>query len=92
MEEDAVGETLEVSRERFFFDNLLVRIHFIIVMIRWTGLAPWGVVNLVWSALPSRPPARGDAACLANPEVEGRAVLGLLSGNCSVKTGLGFRP
>ena len=29
-------------RERdFFTDNLLVRIHFIIVMIRWTGLAPW---------------------------------------------------
>ena len=22
-------------------DNLLVRIYFIIVMIRWTGLAPW---------------------------------------------------
>ena len=30
------------SREReFFIDNLLVRIHFINVMIRWTGLAPW---------------------------------------------------
>jgi len=30
------------SRERdIFIDNLLVRIHFIIVMIRWTGLAPW---------------------------------------------------
>ena len=30
------------AREReFFIDNLLVRIHFIIVMIRWTGLAPW---------------------------------------------------
>ena len=28
-------------REReFFIDNLLVRIHFIIVMIRWTGPAP----------------------------------------------------
>jgi len=27
-----------VERE-FFVDNLLVRIHFIIVMIRWTGLA-----------------------------------------------------
>ena len=27
--------------ESFFIDNLLVRIHFIIVMIRWTGLAPW---------------------------------------------------
>ena len=25
----------------FFIDNLLIRIHFIIVMIRWTGLAPW---------------------------------------------------
>jgi len=25
----------------FFIDNLLVRIHFIIAMIRWTGLAPW---------------------------------------------------
>ena len=24
----------------FFVDNLLVRIHFIIVIIRWTGLAP----------------------------------------------------
>ena len=32
------------AREReFFIDNLLVRIHFIIVMIRWAGLAPWGV-------------------------------------------------
>ena len=30
------------AREReFFIDNLLVGIHFIIVMIRWTGLAPW---------------------------------------------------
>jgi hypothetical protein len=29
-------------RERdFFIDNLLVRIHVIIVMIWWTGLAPW---------------------------------------------------
>ena len=25
----------------FFIDNLLVRIHFIIVMMRWTGLAPY---------------------------------------------------
>ena len=30
-----------VSEREFFIDNLLVRIHFIIVMIRWTGLAPW---------------------------------------------------
>jgi len=30
------------QREReFFIDNLLVRIHFILLMIRWTGLAPW---------------------------------------------------
>ena len=32
--------TLHVQRE-FFIDNLLIRNHFIIVMIRWTGLAPW---------------------------------------------------
>ena len=25
----------------FYIDNLLVRVHFVIVMIRWTGLAPW---------------------------------------------------
>ena len=30
------------QREReLFTDNLLVRIHFIIVMVRWSGLAPW---------------------------------------------------
>ena len=33
---------LSLQRE-FLIDNLLVRIHFIIVMIRWTGLAPWEV-------------------------------------------------
>jgi len=30
-----------LPRERVFIDNLLVRIHVIIVMIRWIGLAPW---------------------------------------------------
>ena len=29
------------TEREFFVDNLLVRIHFIIVMIGWTGLAPW---------------------------------------------------
>ena len=27
----------------FFIENLLVRTRFIVVMIRWTGLAPWEV-------------------------------------------------
>ena len=32
------------GREReFFIDNLLVRIHTIILIIAWTGLAPWGL-------------------------------------------------
>ena len=39
------GEEVHKSKLRpereFFIDNLLVRVHFIIVMIRWTGLAPW---------------------------------------------------
>jgi hypothetical protein len=29
------------SEREFFLDNLLVRIDCIVVMIRWTGLAPW---------------------------------------------------
>jgi len=29
------------SNAPFFIDSLLVRMHCIIVMIRWTGLAPW---------------------------------------------------
>ena len=29
------------QEKEFVIDNLLVRIHVIIVMIRWTGLAPW---------------------------------------------------
>jgi len=29
------------SQREFSIVNLLVRIHFIIVMIGWTGLAPW---------------------------------------------------
>jgi len=37
-----VGWRMVAGAEReFFIDNLLVRIHFIIVMMRWTGLAPW---------------------------------------------------
>jgi len=34
------GEQRSASEREFFIENLLVRIHFIIVMIRWTGLAP----------------------------------------------------
>ena len=49
----------------FFIDNLLVRIHFIIVVIRWTGLAPWefelpfpGSLTSTFLAPPAEPPAR----------------------------------
>ena len=34
-------EITRSTRQRFLIDNLLVRIHVIIVMIGWTGLAPW---------------------------------------------------
>jgi len=37
----AVLRAVPPAEREFFIDNLLVRIHFIIVMIRWTGLAPW---------------------------------------------------
>jgi len=32
---------LACRQREVFIDNLLVQIHFIIVVIRWTGLAPW---------------------------------------------------
>ena len=37
----AINPQPSTLEREFFIDNLLVRIHFIIVMIRWTGLAPW---------------------------------------------------
>jgi len=36
-----LGASRVGAEREFFIDNLLIRIHFIIVMIRWTGLAPW---------------------------------------------------
>jgi len=41
MIESLEGKQVSTLERAFFLDNLLVRIHFIIVMIRWTGLAPW---------------------------------------------------
>ena len=39
--EERRQDKVSVQEREFFIDNLLVRIHFIIVMIGWTGLAPW---------------------------------------------------
>ena len=41
------------AKREFFIDNLLVRIHLSIVMMRWTGLAPWGCEFPVSGSLPS---------------------------------------
>ena len=43
-----------LPEQEIFTDKLLVRIYFIIVMIRWTGLAPWEasafyIYPLVWT-------------------------------------------
>jgi len=40
-EEGSLENSAPAPEREFFIDNLLARIHFIIVMIRWTGLAPW---------------------------------------------------
>jgi len=37
----AISNACAGGQREFFIDNLLVRIHFIIVMMRWTGRAPW---------------------------------------------------
>ena len=41
-ESDAAERMLCLQATPYTLDNLLVRIHCIIEMIRWTGLAPWG--------------------------------------------------
>jgi len=51
-----------VREREFFIDNLLVRIHFIIVMIWWTGLAPWefdGARDRLRATHPGADPFRG---------------------------------
>jgi len=50
VQEDFAAVFREVFRE-LFIDNLLVPIHFIIVMIRWNGLAPWSLNSLFQVAL-----------------------------------------
>ena len=56
-------ERLLLSRQReFCIDNLLVRIHSIIVMIRWTGLAPWEIEFPVPGSLTSTFLVRGHVA------------------------------
>ena len=53
------------AREReFFIGNLLVRIHFVIVMIRWTGLAPCEFEFPFPGSLTSTSP-QGNIAALA---------------------------
>jgi len=50
---------LDNGKTEFFIDNLLVRIHIIMVMIRWTGLAPstWMYRSspAIWRTVSDRP-------------------------------------
>ena len=52
-------------------DNLLVRIHFIIVVIRWTGLAPWDPQYTGTIQTPS--PFSGDGVEIHPEEFLGRS-------------------
>ena len=42
-----------IERDRFLIDYLLVRIHFIIVVIGWTDLVPWEFEFLYQGSLKS---------------------------------------
>jgi len=48
--------TYEILEREFLIDNLLVRIHFAIVIIWWTGLAPWEVESSFPGSLISTSP------------------------------------
>ena len=52
----------DTSKVHFFIDNLLVRMHFIIVMIWWTGLAPWEFESPFPDSLTSTSPHTGAKA------------------------------
>ena len=54
---DVRGGVAQPGEQGLFIDNLLVRIHFIIVMIRWTGLAPWEFTSAWMAGAPSHRPA-----------------------------------
>jgi len=53
---------------RCFIDNLLVRIHFIIVMIRWTGLAPFPFPGSLTSTFLSGADGAGGVHQAASPD------------------------
>ena len=66
----SLDDAVSCRERELFIDNLLVRIHFIIVMIRWTGLAPWEVEFPFFRQLPpggvsarSATHSTNDAAC-----------------------------
>ena len=66
-----------------FADNLPVRIHHIIMMIRWTGLAPWGPPCLeIWAG---KVTYRGTSLIRNTPPVGpyGRTMRRLLGGGAS---------
>ena len=52
----------------FFIDILLVRIHFIIVMIGWTGLAPWELESSFSGSLTSIFLGGGDQCAVEKHE------------------------
>ena len=39
--EAALAADQKVTERESLIDHLLVRIHFIVMRVRWTGLAPW---------------------------------------------------
>ena len=55
----------------FCIDNLLVRSHFIILMIRWTGLAPWEFDSLFQVALLSYRQVQRSCRARGKPGDEG---------------------
>ena len=59
----ATHRRLATRVREIFIDNLLVRIHYIIVMMRWTGLAPWEFLNSPFQVALHLPSTRLYDAC-----------------------------
>ena len=78
------------SESEFFIENLQVRIHYTILMIIWTGLAPWEFELPVPGSLSATLLDLGPTGRAARPSRPAPLVRGLMFGIESLG-GLGLR-
>ena len=80
----ALSARLQECEKEFFLDNLLVRIHLIFEMIKWTGLAPW---EFEFSFQVDRPEKRPEIRAISSPLSTRKSGIGNYGFGRSVRAG-----